>query len=203
MLFKFQDVLGKYQPYLCSPQVWRIALLVGVGIFLMVFAGSWLNPRPVPQTSETSLKASGNGFKQKNGLGTVEKELEARLEQILSAVAGAGRVQVTVILDSGPEHIYAQDVSKEKKTIEEKDQVGGTRTTAEVNERGNLVLVQEGSRGREEPVIVKTIRPKIAGVLVLAEGARSPELREKLTHAVETVLAVPPHKVKVLPKESW
>lgn len=63
------------------------------------------------------------------------------------------------------------------------------------------MLLQTVSGGKEEPVLIRAKRPEIAGVLVLAEGARDPGLREELVQAVITVLAVPAHKVTVLSKE--
>lgn len=185
-----------------SPQMWRLLLLLGAGLFLLVSAGSWVQPRHTPSAREPS-RSSQRESAPEGGLAAAERDLEARLEQILGAVAGAGKVQVTVTLAAGPEYVYAKNTSQEKRTISEKDQAGGTRTTTEVNEQGNLVLVQEVSGGREEPVLIKATRPEIAGILVLAEGARNADLREKLVQAVATVLAVPPHKVTVLPKESW
>ncbi|MDH7576218.1 MAG: stage III sporulation protein AG [Bacillota bacterium] len=188
-------------PGLGSPQLWRLLLLLGAGIFLLVYAGSWIHPQNTP--ARESSPPQKEEIVSEAGLAAAEKDLERRLEEILSAVAGAGQVQVTVTLAAGPEHVYAKNTSQEKRTIEEKDQAGGTRTTTEINEQGNLVLVQQVSGGKEEPVVIKATRPEIAGILVLAEGARNADLREKLVHAVVTVLAVPPHKVTVLPKESW
>ncbi|HAA89376.1 MAG: Stage III sporulation protein AG [Thermoanaerobacterales bacterium 50_218] len=184
-------------PFLRSPQGWKILLLLGIGIFLMVSAGSLMENNP----PETQSRNSGRGFEQEGKLSKIEQELAQRLEEVLGAVSGAGRVEVIVTLASGPEQVFAQNVSKEERTVEEKDQVGGIRTTTEVTERGDLVLLQEGSGKEETPVIIKEARPEIAGVLILAEGAKNPQLKEKLVRAVVTVLAIPPHKVTILPRE--
>jgi stage III sporulation protein AG len=69
-----------------------------------------------------------------------------------------------------------------------------------VNEQDDLVLLQSGNGGSSTPVVVKELHPEIAGVLVLAEGANNPGLKEKLIQAVETVLNIPSYRVMVLPK---
>lgn len=184
------------------PHLWRFLILLGGGILLLIYAGSFVNPRTIPPASPPSAPAAGDAVTG-DGLTVTEKELEGRLERILSAVAGAGEVRVTVTLAAGAESVFAQNVNKQDRTVEEKDQSGGNRMTTESNEQGIVVFPQGMSEGKEEAVVIKTKRPEIAGVLVLAEGARNPELREEIAEAVRTVLDIPPHKVTVMPKESW
>lgn len=182
------------------PNLWRFLVLLGGGVALLIFAGSLINPA----TSTTSPPAPVRQKVQRDdSLTAAEKELEARLEKVLGSVAGAGSVQVTVTLASGQENVFAQNVNKQNRITEEKDQAGGNRKTTEVNEQGSLVFGETLNGGKDDPVLIKAKRPEIAGVLVLAEGAKDPELREKLAQAVEILLDVPPHKVTVLAKESW
>ncbi len=181
--------------FLRTPQFWRVALLLGCGIFLLVWAGAWVEPRPSPRASEQQAAKRSPGPLEEE-----ERKLEERLRSALSRVAGAGRVEVVVSLAAGPEQVYARDTVKEEKVTAQEG--GEGRKTSEASTRENLVFVKEVSGGREEPVVVKSLRPEVAGVLVLAEGARDPEVREELTLAVATVLAVPQHRVRVLPRGS-
>ncbi|HHW40716.1 MAG TPA: stage III sporulation protein AH [Syntrophomonadaceae bacterium] len=167
---------------------------------MLIVAGSLINPA----ASTTSPPAPAKEEVQRDdSLTAAEKELESRLEKVLGSVAGAGSVQVTVTLSSGQENVFAQNINKQNRIIEEKDQAGGNRKTTEVNEQGSLVFAETLNGGKDDPVLIKAKRPEVAGVLVLAEGAKDPELREKLAQAVETLLDIPPHKVTVLAKESW
>jgi stage III sporulation protein AG len=181
-----------------SPGMWKLILILAGGLFLLIYAGSWVSPKEKSSISPGYQAAEKKG---EEGLSTAEKELERRLEGVLSSIAGSGDVQVTVTMAAGPEYLYAKNLSEQTRTVEEKDQSGGNRTTTEANEEENLVLLQTVSGGKEEPVLIRAKRPEIAGVLVLAEGARDPGLREELVQAVITVLAVPAHKVTVLSKE--
>jgi stage III sporulation protein AG len=70
-----------------------------------------------------------------------------------------------------------------------------------VTEQNTLVFSQGNSGGSDTPVVVSQTSPEIAGVLVLADGANDPVLKEKLVQAVETVLDLPAYKVIVLPRK--
>jgi stage III sporulation protein AG len=187
-------------PFLRTPQIWQLLLIFGAGVLLLMFTGSWFTPK---SSSPASPPAGGYQTQPATAddLTTAEKELEGRLAQALSQVDGAGSVQVTVTLKAGTEHVYAQNVTKQDQTVQQRDQNGGTSTTNDVNETNNLVLLQPNNGGQTEPVVVKDLSPEIAGVLVLADGARDPELKLKLIQAVQTVLDVPMYRVTVLPKE--
>jgi len=187
-----------------SPVMWKLVLVLAGGVFMMVYAGNWLSPQTQPVSSNVDQDGEQEAEAKSEGddsISAAEKELEGRLEKVLSSVAGCGDVQATVTMAAGPEYQYAKNLSEQTKTIEENDQSGGKRTTTEANEEGDLALVRAVTGGKEEPVLIMAKRPEIAGVLVLAEGAGDPGLREELVRAVVTVLAVPAHKVTVLPKE--
>ncbi|MGI6552845.1 MAG: hypothetical protein ACOX37_07395 [Bacillota bacterium] len=131
----------------------------------------------------------------------MEQEIERRLETILCQIEGAGEVSVSVFLGSGTRYEYAVNVSSTNRTINEKDQGGGSRGTTEVNSTGQLVLVKSGQTGKEQPVIVREERPAIQGVLVVADGARDPLVHRKLLRAVETVLDLDAHRISVFSRK--
>lgn len=129
-----------------------------------------------------------------------EADIEERLETILSSVQGVGKVSVTVTLENGPQYIYATNENINESKVEEKDSNGSQRVTTETTNSDEMVLSQPVSMGGQQPVVVKEIKPEIAGVLVAAEGARDAEIKATLAMAVQTLLDIPAHKVSVLPK---
>lgn len=135
------------------------------------------------------------------GLAETETMLEKRLAEILGQIDGAGEVSVRVTLAAGPFYQYTTNHNTANKMIEERDQAGGSRVTTENNDDGQLVLVQLDQYGGEQPLIQRELRAEVDGVLVVAEGASSARMRERLTRAVETVLRVPAYKISVLPRE--
>jgi stage III sporulation protein AG len=42
-------------------------------------------------------------------------------------------------------------------------------------------------------------RPTVAGVLIIAEGAQDPNIRENIHNAVKTLLDIPTQKISVQP----
>jgi stage III sporulation protein AG len=149
---------------------------------------------------QTSSSVTENG-QDTSGMAEAEAVIETRLETILAKIDGVGEVSVTVILENGPQYIYAinEDINETK--TEEKDSNGGSRVTIETTNSDQMVMAQPKDMGGQQPVVVKEIKPEIAGVLVAAEGARDAQIKETLTRAVETLLDVSAHKVSVLPKE--
>ncbi len=91
--------------------------------------------------------------------------------------------------------IYARNEEVSRRTTNEEDSQGGVRQQLEYDSRGQLVFVQTG--GQEEPVVVKVIKPRVRGVLVVAEGAGNSLVRERLTHAVQGALDLPAYKINV------
>ncbi len=129
-----------------------------------------------------------------------EQELAGRLETILATMAGVGRVEVLLTLERGPEYKYASTSDSSQKETLEQDASGGTREIAEITDRTQLVLVRS-PQGYEEPVLITEIFPEIKGVVVVAQGAEDPRIKERITWAVQTALRVSPHKITVLPMQ--
>ncbi|MBZ4666429.1 stage III sporulation protein AG [Mahella sp.] len=121
--------------------------------------------------------------------------LEAELADILSKVDGVGSVSVMITFESEAEKVPATDVQRSTKTTEEKDNQGGDRTIIEeTNDSKHVILNQQGA---SQPMIIKELAPKIRGVIVVAEGAEDVSVQADVSHAVQTVLDVPAHKVTV------
>lgn len=173
---------------------WGIGIMVILGIVLMVVPGIFLQKQDYvqPQVAVES-KVNGGSY----SLAAMEHALASELGEILSQVAGAGKVIVSVSLESGPEQNYAHNTTDDKSTVEEKDSGGGTRVTTGLNNKTEVVFAQNGG----SPIVIKETAPVIKGVLVIAEGASDGETKAKLSRAVQTVLNLPAHRVVVLPKE--
>lgn len=143
--------------------------------------------KPVPEAQET-LRETELAY---------EEKLEARLEEILSRVDGAGAVKAMVTLSYGREIVIAEDGKYDKSVTEETDAQGGKRTVESLNTTGTKIIMKAGD-GSAEPLILKTIEPKVEGVIIVAAGGGDAVVREQLIKAVQTVLGVEPHKVQVL-----
>lgn len=119
--------------------------------------------------------------------------LEKKLANILSKLEGVGKVNVMVTLENSVEKVTATNTTKSTENIIENDSEGGTRQVQ--REDLTMQVVTRGSDG--SLLVVKEIKPKVLGVIVIAEGADDPEVKERLYEAVKTVLGVKGNQVQV------
>ena len=152
-------------------------------------------------TKESSKEENSSLTNQVNAIIKTEKEetLEEKMENILSFIQGAGKVEVLITYENGIEQIPMYD-SKQNTTItEEMDKSGGTRKTEEISQEQNIIFEETGNE--KVPVIKQMITPEIVGVLVVAEGAESLAVKENLMKAVEASLNVPSHRIQVFARK--
>ena len=129
---------------------------------------------------------------------TYEEQLEMRLKGILEQISGVGQVSVMVTLKSSKEIVPALNTVESGSETNERDGDGGTRTIIQQS-TDKRVAQGGGSITSDQPLIVKEVMPEVMGVIVVAEGAQRPEVTERLTDAVQTVLGIPAFRVKVYP----
>lgn len=172
----------------------RLIALGVLGVALLL-AGSLLDMTPAKPRVDAPAENSRNAPMQ---VRSYEDALEAKLANLLTQVKGAGAVAVSITLENGNVQEFAKNVTKESRTIQEKDNGGGVRTTQEVKESEQVLLSREN--GVDRPVMVREMKPVIKGVLVIAEGAADSTVKANLTRAVEAGLGIPPYKITVLPQ---
>lgn len=183
-----------------KPKKEQLVVLLLFGVLLVVIA--------LPTTTGTmgadKKDADISGTQEAAGTDTAtltyEEQLEKRLSAILSQVAGAGRVEVMVTLESRGERIVEKDTPESRKSVEETDSSGGSRTTDEQDWSEETVYYEDGSGGKS-PYVVKELEPNIEGVLVLAEGGDSAVVKQELLEAVQALFPIEAHKVKIMKLE--
>ncbi|MDI3508625.1 MAG: stage sporulation protein [Clostridiales bacterium] len=189
------DIFSKAKEYysriknIKNIEIWLTVLIMAVVISLAV--------------SEFSKPPAGAGLPDdtENDMPSVTassdygEALETELADILSKVDGVGSVSVMITFESDGEKVPATDVQRSTKTTEEKDNQGGDRTIIEETDDSKHVILNQ--QGASQPMIIKELAPKIRGVIVVAEGAEDVAVQADVSHAVQTVLDVPAHKVTV------
>lgn len=123
-----------------------------------------------------------------------EKTNEKKLEEVLSAIKGAGEVKVMITYFSSDETVTAMNSQKQTSTTTEETE-NGTRTSQTVVENSTPMTV--GSGGNESAFVLKNNEPEIKGVIVVAQGAQNLSVRLELEKAVETVLQILPSQVEI------
>ena len=122
--------------------------------------------------------------------------LEKRLEHILSKMAGVGNVEVMVTRYSSEELVVEKDVPTTRSSTEEKDAAGGSRIVTQTE--GEEATVYRSNGSESEPYVVKTLYPKVEGVVVVAEGADSGRVNKSISDMVQVLFGLEAHRVKVV-----
>jgi stage III sporulation protein AG len=188
-------VNGKQRRYI----IWLVLVAV-LGIATMSF-GDLVSSKKQSQINAVmeNKNLENSQIEIISSLALTEKQMEKSLATILSQIAGVGEVAVNLTLESSPEYKYALNQKVDKTIVTEKAQDGSTRSTDEIREDAQVVM-KNMTQGKDEPVIIKEIRPQVVGVMVVAQGASDLIIRERISEAVQTLLNIPAHRVTVLPK---
>lgn len=126
--------------------------------------------------------------------------LEKRLTEALSQVEGMGKVQVMITLSASRELVVEREQTVSRSATNEADSQGGSRVVSQVETGDAVVYSSVGSDS--EPYVIKTLPPKVEGVLVVAEGAGSGTINRTVTAIVQALFGVEAHKVSVVRMES-
>jgi len=187
---------GDYPPKLQRQKIVWLTVIIAFAVLLLIIGNTGKTGGNGGTTKDTGyqiLKTDDH-----SDLDREEKTLAANLKNILKEIEGVGELDVTVRLASSENNKYAVNTNSSKKTTEEKDQVGGARSITEYTDSGQLVFTSNGQE--QTPVVEQTGSSKVAGVLVVAQGAKDPEIKARLFEAVQVALGIEPQKVLVLPK---
>lgn len=167
-----------------------IMLIIVVAIF--IFTNQPEKQVSMVNTAEAQSTVAVN--KDLEGISALEKSLEEKIALTLEKMKGVGKVKVLVTYNSGLKKEFAKDESVTKRTSKESDKDGGIRETVEITENNRLVIV-----GNSGALVIIEERPQIAGVLIIAEGATDPKVKEQIFDAVRTLLNIQASKINVAP----
>lgn len=126
---------------------------------------------------------------------TYEKLLEARLEEMLSYVEGAGKIRVMVTIRASGEKIVLRESPYTKNTVNEQDSGGGIRNSMELSQSDHVIYIEEN--GSKTPYLVQEMAPEIEGVLVIAQGADNEAVKKELNAAIAALFDLQSHKIKI------
>ena len=148
-------------------------------VLLVILAGAALLLLPAFE-GEKSQPLQTEGV---SGGGFQVEDLERRLEEALSQVAGAGEVKVVLTVKSTARQVLAQD----GKSTQRGEEVDSTLTT---------VVVSQGS-GMQEPVTIQQLSPQYQGALVVCSGGGDPTVRLHIVEAVSALTGLGADKISV------
>ena len=124
-----------------------------------------------------------------------EQQQKTDLKNILKKMNGVGDVEVMMSFENGEQKVPAYDKNSQKSTTEETDNQGGKRVNNQNTDGESIVMTT--ADGNNEPFILTTYKPKIIGVIILAEGASNSKTKYEIEQAVSKLYNLSLDKVNV------
>lgn len=163
----------------------RPKILVGAGLcgILLIFLSGLFSG----DGKETAVPAemSAEQYAQEQ-----EVKLQGMIEELTSSEA-----TVMVTLDTGIEYIYASQAKSDSSEIEEN--ADGSRIRKDGSAESSFVIVQD-ENGKEVPLVVTRIMPRIKGVVITLHTVRDEDLQNAVSRLVTTALDISESKVCVI-----
>lgn len=187
---RFLQRLQVFWRSFCNSQN-RVRLLVAVGLLGMgLILCSELLAGEEPKKSEPATEQP----EQQQNTQQSEQQLQQRLEEIISQIDGVGECSVMLTFEESERSVYAVEDS----VSQEQDRQTNSGSSSS---QKKLVLIEDGEGGNQ-PVLEKTVRPQVNGVVVVCQGAKSMTVCQQVTEAVTTVLGIRSTQVCVCPGRS-
>lgn len=123
--------------------------------------------------------------------------LEESLEEILCTIEGVGKVRVMITLESSGETIVEKDINTERNGTTEVDSAGGSRNTTDLSSSEQTIYLK-GQGNADTPYIKKVLSPRVAGVVVSAEGGGNAQIVQNITEAIQALFGIEVHKIKIV-----
>lgn len=174
----------------------KITIVVLIGVLLLVIS------LPTKKNSTGGDTGSPQGLSGQNTAAALnepadyEDYIETKLKNILAQVEGVGKVNVVVTLKSTSEKILATDEEYAQEQLEETDSSGGSRSSGTTSGSSTNIFY-DTSQG-SQPYVKLENMPEVEGIIIVAQGGGDGTVASNITSAVEALLGVPAHKIKVL-----
>ncbi len=184
-----------------------ILLLILIGMAIMIFS-SFINiteqvpPFESEYQDQTLQETSGfiETSSSPKSMQDYEKIFENQITEALTDMLGVKEATVIVNLDSTEELVIEKNLKLSEQVTKERDDGGGTRDITDLDRDEQVVLYQ--LEEVEQPLILKTLKPKVRGVIIVVEGAENLQIKALITEAVQRFLDVPSYKIAILPKRN-
>ena len=177
---KVTELLGRFKGASSKKKMQYLAIIIITAVILLIY----FSTLSAPDSKASSVKTTEE-------VASTEEDIEERLNEILSMVEGAGKVEVVIYYESTSELVPA--FSEDTSTAASSNGDSSSNTTSQ---QSDVATVKSGSD--TEALIIKEIVPGVKGVIVVAEGAGDIGVRLDLLSAVTTLLDVSADKVEVL-----
>lgn len=166
-------------------------LIIAIAGILLILIGD------VITSGSSKTNSNGTGTADVKVITDYEESKKAELKSILEKTNGVGNAEVMLTFESGEEAVPAVNETDSVSDTKEQDNSGGTRTTTQKNSGSTVVMQSEN--GNSQPLIIKTYKPKVTGVYIVAEGASNNLVQLEIKGIVSKLFDISTDKVSVMP----
>lgn len=174
-----------------------IILIITIVIINYVWNGDETSDKVITNSAGKQLATKQNNSKiaEKTQTLSNDDDLEIRLENILKCINGVGEVKVFINYSETSETVAMYNENSKTSVTEETDTSGGIRKVETIDSQKEVVY-QEND-GDKNPIVQKTIKPKIQGAIITAKGASDINIKTSIIQAVEAATGLATHKIQV------
>lgn len=183
----------------------RWIVIVGLIGFIIMILNSFIQVKEVDPLSESRASPQEptepvlGKAKEPADFQDIEETIEVRIKDILEKIVGVGVVDVLVTVDSTEEMIFDRNTKDAQQITDETDANGAKRHITDVTRSGDIVFYEVS--GNQTPIQIKKVKPKIRGVLIVANGAENVVVKKLIKEAVERGLSVAAHRISIVPRK--
>lgn len=171
-----------------------VILLVILLIAINYIFGSKTDKEVAPSGENVKTTNNTSNDTNINNSESNKDELETKLTSILNKIAGVTDAAVMVSYSSDSKKNPVYDVKQQENMSNENNKT----TTQKTIEKS---VAYEDVNGKKTAIVESNEMPIIEGVIVVAKGIYSADLKNKIMSAVAAVTNVPLYKVQVFERE--
>jgi len=112
-----------------------------------------------------------------------ETAIEEKIKTMVESIDGAGKVSVSVSLESTGTVHYAQDVNEKR----ENDSIS----------KDSEYIYTEGTKGSPDGLVIRVDGPKIRGVAVVCDGGESSVIKSEIKSMIASLYAIGSDRIYV------
>lgn len=174
-----------------------ISLIVILALLLFFYNTIFSNSTPKKENT-LFVNQNDNITKEVQSISDTTSTLdeEIRLENILTQIDGVGSVDVMITYETSKEVVPAIDLQETSQSREERNADGSIIFDNSNDSTQNIVTVNNN-----DLIILKEIKPKVKGVIIVAEGAENMIIKNNIINAAAAVFDISVDKIVVFQKK--
>lgn len=191
-MINLKEFFSKIQKGNLNKNILNLVIFGFIGIAFILVGSFFSNSTE----KEQKMQEEKNALETQNFKNTdYEAKIQYELKEILSSIEGVGDVDIMITVENEGESEIAYSKNETQNVTKEKDDQGGERVTDQ-KQISNTPVMSNADSGNS-PFVVKESMPEISGIIVVADGAKNPEIKYQLSQAVQTALGLSSHKVVI------